>query len=113
MIGFWALGFILIFGLSGVYLAYPESIQNFADRLDPPTAATAGNRIVDKVIYWLAFLHFGRINGIGIPCRGPGICDQTTKFVWALFGLAPAVMFITGAVMWWNRVVRKRIRFRR
>jgi len=112
MIGFWTLGFILIFGLSGVYLAYPESIQNFVDRLDPPTAATAGNRIVDKVIYWLAFLHFGRINGIGIPCRGPGICDQTTKFVWALFGLAPAVMFVTGAVMWWNRVLRKKIRFR-
>jgi uncharacterized iron-regulated membrane protein len=113
MIGFWALGFILIFGLSGVYLAYPESIQSFVDRLDPPTAATAGNRIVDQVIYWLAFLHFGRINGIGIPCHGPGICDQTTKFVWALFGLMPAVMFVTGAVMWWNRVVRKRIRFRR
>jgi uncharacterized iron-regulated membrane protein len=113
MIGFWTLAFTLVFGLSGVYLAYPESIQSFVDWLAPPTAANAGNRIVDQVIYWLAYLHFGRINGIGIPCRGPGICDQTTKLVWALFGLAPAAMFVTGTLMWWNRVVRKRFRIRR
>ena len=108
MIGFWSLGFILLFALSGAYLAYPEQFQNLADRLEPPTDANGGTRIGDQVIYWLAYLHFGRINGIGIPCRGPGLCDQTTKFVWALAGLAPAVMFITGTVMWWNRVVRKK-----
>ena len=28
----------------------------------------------------------------------------------AIFGLAPAAMFVTGAMMWWNRVVRKRLR---
>ena len=28
---------------------------------------------------------------------------------WAVVGLAPAGMFVTGAMMWWNRVVRKRI----
>ena len=104
MIGFWSLGFILVFGLSGVYLSIPEPLQDLGDRLEPPTAANAGLRMVDQVIYWLAFLHFGRINGIGIPCGGPGLCDQTTKAVWALFGLAPAAMFVTGAIMWWNRV---------
>jgi uncharacterized iron-regulated membrane protein len=51
-------------------------------------------------------LHFGRIQGIGIPCSGPGLCDQATKAVWALFGLAPAAMVVTGAIMWWNRVLR-------
>ena len=109
MIGFWTLGFILLFGLSGVYLSNPELIQNFADRIEPITEANAETRILDRVIYWLAYLHFGRINGIGIPCSGPGLCDQATKFVWALFGLAPAAMFITGTVMWWNRVVRKKV----
>jgi hypothetical protein len=57
-------------------------------------------------------LHIGRINGIGIPCSGPGLCDQTMKLIWAVFGLAPAVMFVTGAVMWWNRVLRKKILLR-
>jgi len=106
MIGFWSLGFTLVFGLSGVYLCIPETIQDFADRLEPPTPANAGVRVVDRVIYWLAYLHFGRINGIGIPCHGPGFCDQTTKAIWALFGLAPAAMFVTGAIIWWNRVLR-------
>ena len=96
MAGFWSLAFTLVFGVSGVYLAFPEPLQEFADRIEPPTAANAGFRVVDRVIYWLAFLHFGRINGIGIPCSGPGFCDQATKAVWAIFGLAPALMFVTG-----------------
>jgi uncharacterized iron-regulated membrane protein len=109
MIGFWSLGFILVFGVSGAYLCFPQPLQDLADLLEPPTAANAGARIVDQVIYWLAFLHFGRINGIGIPCSGPGLCDHTTKAIWAVFGLAPAAMFVTGAIMWWNRVLRRRL----
>jgi uncharacterized iron-regulated membrane protein len=110
MIGFWTLGFIVLFGISGAYLGNPEPFQNLADWIQPPTDANAGVRFVDQVVYWLAYLHFGRINGIGIPCRGPGLCDQMTKLVWALAGLAPAAMFVTGAVMWWNRVARKKLR---
>jgi uncharacterized iron-regulated membrane protein len=110
MIGFWTLGITLLFALSGAYLGNPDPFQDFADWLQPPTAANAGNRLVDQVIYWLAYLHFGRINGIGIPCRGPGLCDQTTKLIWAIAGLAPAAMFVTGTLMWWNRVVRKKFR---
>jgi uncharacterized iron-regulated membrane protein len=109
MIGFWSLAFILVFGISGVYLGSPQPFQDLADWLDGPTVVSAGPHIGDQIIYWLAFLHFGRINGIGIPCSGPGICDQTTKAVWAIFGLAPAAMFVTGAIMWWTRVVRPRL----
>jgi uncharacterized iron-regulated membrane protein len=107
LIGFWSLAFTLVFAMSGIYLCFPEVFQGFADRIDPAPPDTP-LRISDQIIYWLAYLHFGRINGIGIPCRGPGWCDQATKAVWALFGLAPAVMFVTGAVMWWTRVVRPR-----
>jgi len=107
MIGFWSLAFLVVFGLSGAYLGDPQPFQDLADRLEPITTANAGLRIGDKIIYWLAFLHFGRINGIGIPCSGPGLCDQTTKAVWAIFGMAPAVMFVTGAILWWNRVLRR------
>jgi uncharacterized iron-regulated membrane protein len=111
MIGFWSLGFIVMFGISGAYLGNPEPFQDLADWLEPLTNANAGARIVDKVIYWLAYLHFGRIGGIGIPCSiRSGLCDWATKSVWALFGLTPAAMFVTGTVMWWNRVVRKRQR---
>jgi uncharacterized iron-regulated membrane protein len=110
MIGFWSLAFLLVFGLSGIYLSIPQPFQDLADRIQAPTAANAGSRIVDQILYWLAFLHFGRVNGIGIPCGGPGVCDQATKAIWAIFGFAPTLMFVTGAIMWWNRVLRPRLR---
>jgi uncharacterized iron-regulated membrane protein len=113
MIGFWSLGFILLFAVSGAYLCAPELFQSLADRIEPLTDANARTRTIDQVIYWLAYLHFGRINGIGIPCRGPGLCDMATKLTWAVVGIAPAVMFVTGAVMWWNRVVRTRTKMKK
>ena len=73
MIGFWSFGFILVFAVSGLYLAIPQPFEDLAGRLEP----VLGDG--DRVIYWLAILHFGRINGIGFPCGGPGICDQATK----------------------------------
>jgi uncharacterized iron-regulated membrane protein len=107
-IGFWSLAFIVVFGLSGAYLGIPQPLQDLTDRLEPLTAANAGSRLGDRALYWLAVMHFGRINGIGFPCGGPGLCDRATKTTWAAFGLAPAVMFATGAIMWWNRVIRRR-----
>jgi hypothetical protein len=107
MVGFWTFAFTVVFALSGAYFGFPAMFQDVADRLDPVTDPEA-YRVSDQVIYWLAYLHFGRINGIGIPCSGPGLCDQATKAAWAFFGLAPAAMFVTGAIMWWNRVLRPR-----
>ena len=84
VIGFWSLAFTLIFAISGIYLASPDLFQDLADRIEPLTSANGGRRISDRVIYWVAYLHFGRINGIGIPCSGPGLCDQATKAIWAI-----------------------------
>jgi len=109
-IGFWSFLFVFIFAASGIYLCFPDTAGAFADLIQPVTDENAGQRFVDYALYWLAYLHFGRINGIGIPCHGPGICDQTVKAVWATFGMAPAIMFVTGSIMWWNRVVRRWLR---
>ena len=43
-------------------------------------------------------LHFGR-------WRVPWL-----KAVWAVVGLVPAIMFVSGVVMWWNRVLRPKLR---
>ena len=43
MIGFWSLAFTLVFAVSGVYLCMPDAVQNFADLLEPPTAANAAS----------------------------------------------------------------------
>lgn len=108
MLGIWTIVFVLLFAACGFYLGNPGPFADLADWLQPPTPANTGIRF-DRVIYWLAYLHFGRSNGIGIPCKGPGLCDQTTKALWATFGPAPAAMFLTGAFLWWNRVLRPRI----
>ena len=105
--GFWSVAFLLVLAASGMYLCFPDQFSALADWLEPPTSENAGTRVVDGALYWLAYLHFGRINGIGIPCDGPGLCDQTTKAVWAIVGAIPAAMFVTGFIMWWNRVVRR------
>jgi len=110
MMGFWTFLFIFIFSLSGIYLCFPESFHAWADRTFVLNNENAGERFIDKALYWLAFSHFGRINGIGLFCEGPGFCDQAVKATWAFFGIAPAAMFVTGAIMWWNRVVKRWLR---
>lgn len=107
MMDFWSFGFILLFAISGIYLANPERVPHLAGRIEPITAAHARTRSVDQVIYGLAYLHVGRINGIGLPCSGSGLCDATTKLLGAVVGLAPPSMFVTGAMTWWNRGVRQ------
>jgi uncharacterized iron-regulated membrane protein len=105
-VGIWSVGFILIFAVSGIYLAFPGPFQELADLLDGGAEANGGAFFFNDFLARLAYSHFGRINGIGIGCSGPGLCDQAVKAVWALFGLAPTAMFATGSIMWWNRVVR-------
>jgi uncharacterized iron-regulated membrane protein len=109
MMGFWTVGFILVFGITGVYLSLQELFQNLFESLEPLTEENAGLRVVDRVMYWLAYLHFGRFGGRFPGCRQT--CNSAFKVVWAVFGLFPAGMFVTGAVLWWNRVLRHGVRF--
>jgi uncharacterized iron-regulated membrane protein len=60
-----------------------------------PTAAparTAG----DVIMAWVGPLHVGNFGGMGI------------RVAWLVLGLAPPLLFVTGFVMWWTRVVRAR-----
>jgi uncharacterized iron-regulated membrane protein len=110
--GFWSAAFIFVFAVSGIYLSYPTTFHAFVDWLYSSGPADSRPRFLDDALAWIAYSHFGRINGIGLPCDGPGLCDQATKAVWATFGIAPAAMFLTGTILWWNRVVSRRLRAR-
>jgi uncharacterized iron-regulated membrane protein len=96
-IGWWSFGFVLLFGITGVYLSFPVTFTHLFNMVEPQTDANMGARHVDLVMYWLAFVHFGRFGG------------WKTEIPWAIFGLAPAVLVVTGATMWWNRVVWPRV----
>jgi uncharacterized iron-regulated membrane protein len=99
-LGFWMVAFVAMWAVSGVYLAFPEPFTNLVDFLQPfdPTSRTP--RFGDDALAWLARIHFGR-------AWGPWV-----KTVWVILGLTPAVLFVTGALMWWNRVLRHAFRSR-
>ena len=106
--GFWCWPFILMWGVTGAYLSFPALFSAVVDYLEPFDPTNPVDRIGDRVMYWLAFLHFGRLGGRGIPgCEA--VCNEATKAVWALIGIVPTALFVTGAVMWWNRVLRRRL----
>jgi uncharacterized iron-regulated membrane protein len=98
-LGFWLFLFMLMWGISGWYLGMPDPLTNLVERLSDPNQL-AGERAGDRFLEWLPRLHFGRWRD---PVWGPWL-----KAVWAAVGLVPALMFVTGAIMWWNRVVRRR-----
>jgi uncharacterized iron-regulated membrane protein len=98
-LGFWLLPFLVMWGISGWYLGLPDQLMGIVEALSDPNI-TPGDRRGDVFLEWLARLHFGRWRD---PAYGPWL-----KALWAAVGLVPALMFVTGVVMWWNRVVRRR-----
>jgi uncharacterized iron-regulated membrane protein len=81
-VGFWGLVFVLIWGVSGIWLCFPGTLDSLFSY---------------EVRLWLTRLHFGRFNG-------------AIEALWTILGLVPAILAITGAVMWWNRVLSKKLR---
>lgn len=106
VLGFWLFAFIVLWGITGAYLSLPDAFAAMFDAIEPFDENNPEERLVDRIAYWLAYLHFGRLGGRGIPWCGRGLCDSTTKAIWATVGLVLPVMFATGMIMWWNRVVR-------
>lgn len=81
-IGFWCVLFVFIWGVSGFCLCFPGTLDSFFS---------------SPVRLWLDRLHFGRFNG-------------ATEALWTILGLAPGILAVTGALMWWNRVLSKKLR---
>jgi len=96
-VGFWTFLLVFMWAVSGIYLAFPNPFQNLVDHFQPlddsrPSLTRSG----DVVLQWLSRRQFGRFGGWPI------------KALWTVLGLISLILFITGAVMWWNRVLRPR-----
>jgi hypothetical protein len=52
----------------------------------------------DVFLRWFYYLHFGNF------------ADWQGKAAWVALGLMPPFLFITGAIMWWNRVLSREAR---
>ena len=102
-LGIWFVGFIVMWGITGVYLSFPQPFDAAVEYFEPFDESNPVERIGDRVLYWLGYAHFGRFGG-RIPGCGRRTCNEIFKAVWAVFGLVPIIMAVTGAIMWWNRV---------
>lgn len=138
VLGFWTFAIVFMWAITGIYLAFPGPFQVWLNRItpleqykpvteletplppaqvrfvqvaDPPAQAVQEEaprprrpRIQirrtkgDIFLRWIYYLHFGNFAG------------SKTKAVWLVLGLAPVFLFITGTIMWWNRVVSREAR---
>jgi uncharacterized iron-regulated membrane protein len=94
-LGFWSFALLFVWAVTAVYFAFPESVENTIDFFDADLMDQ--NRPGEPVLLWLVQLHFGRFGGLWV------------RWLWALLGLLPAVLFVTGFILWWTRVVRRRL----
>jgi uncharacterized iron-regulated membrane protein len=137
-VGFWTFALIFMWALTGIYVVWPTPFQKAINRFYPlefyrlvteaaaptPTlsGALSGAKLIavadelpppprrrrvrrpphystgDKIVRWLTYLHFGNFAG------------PKTKALWVVLGLAPVALFITGVMMWWNRVLSREAR---
>lgn len=104
-LGFWTVALIFLWGITGLYLSAPQPFSDAVDFLDPLDESNPVERFGDQVLYWLAYLHFGRF-GNRLPGCGP-VCDVALKSLWTIGGLVPPLLAVTGFTMWWLRVVRR------
>jgi uncharacterized iron-regulated membrane protein len=136
-IGFWTFAYFFMWSFTGIYLVFPAPFETFINRFAPldyyrlvsqesepslrfmnesstvvflrvadAAPDTKGKRRRptihysngDQIIRAFFGLHFGNFAGLG------------TRIVWATIGLTPPFLFVTGALMWWNRVLSRESR---
>ncbi|MBI4520853.1 MAG: PepSY domain-containing protein [Gemmatimonadetes bacterium] len=95
-VGFWSFILVFIWAASGVYLVFQGPFQAIVDYLEPFDPGSLGPRRGDTILAWVTRLHFGRFAGLPL------------KILYTGLGLVLPVLFVTGTIMWWNRVVRFR-----
>ena len=99
-VGFWTLLLLLMWSLTGIIVSIPAPYWALVDYMEPypdydnlPEDYVFERRLGDQAFRWIARVHFGTFGGVGV------------KALWTILGLAPAFLFVTGALMWWNRVL--------
>ncbi len=130
VVGLWMFAFVFIWGVTGVYVVFPTPFQAVVNHFSPlqlyklqssveSPSITRSVPIIpvadgappvrrrrppikrspgDIFLRWFYYLHFGNFG------------DWPVKALWTLLGLVPPFLFITGALMWWNRVLSREAR---
>jgi uncharacterized iron-regulated membrane protein len=93
-LGFWCFFLVTLWGISGIYFAFPDMFNWLIDHLDSPGTSNK-LRVSDLALLWLSNLHFGRFGWLA-------------ETLWTVLGLVPAILAFTGVFMCCHRLfVRK------
>jgi len=87
-LGFWGFLFVLIWGVSGFYFCFPQTVNDLSALVDP------SDKYADRILGWLSMAHFGRFGCF-------------TEAFWTLLGLMPGVLALTGVFLCCRRVMFK------
>jgi uncharacterized iron-regulated membrane protein len=90
--GFWALPMVLVWGFTAIYFAFPDVFIGAIELVGGNAQTGRGDVVLRTLTGW----HFGRFGGM------------TGRLIWVTIGLIPAVLFVTGFIMWRMRVARRR-----
>ncbi len=93
VLGFWGMFLMLAWGISSLYFAFPGVFDMVIDALDDELYDS--NR-PDAFLQLLIRTHFGRFGPLWV------------RITWVVLGLLPALLFVTGLVLWWRRVVKRK-----
>jgi uncharacterized iron-regulated membrane protein len=89
-VGVWAFPFMWMWGVTGI------AITLDVDRGNQVTASAFGNQMER----WIYAVHFGSFGG------------TVVRMIWAIVALAPPLLFVTGLIMWRNRIGARSRRLR-
>jgi uncharacterized iron-regulated membrane protein len=88
-LGFWSLPFILMWGISGSYFAFPQFFNAVFGFFDPT------DKFFDRILFRFTEMHFGRFSWF-------------SKALWSVLGLVPAVLSFTGVFVCCRRLIYKK-----
>lgn len=94
--GFWALLLMLAWGVSGFQLGFPQQMAAILEFLGTESDVI---RPTSGVMGFFRELHFAT----------PGGQNPFARWGWILASFLPTVIFVTGLIVWWKRVVLKKI----
>jgi len=118
-VGFWTFALVFMWGVTGGYFVFPEPFRaaiEYFTPINPPRApqplqvqpapqAPPGPpafplrrrrgplTLGQKILRGFSLAHYGSFAGWPV------------KVLWVILGFAPVILFITAAMMWWNRIL--------
>lgn len=99
VVGFWSFALLAVWVVTGLYFGFPRLFDWLA--VGAETDAGYVTPRSEQVLLAMIDLHFGRFGGLEV------------RITWTLLGLLPAVLAVTGTIVWWRRVIGPRLAARR